>query len=53
MWAALAKLPPAQRAAVVQRYYLGRSEDEMAGSGDSPPGAAESGASSGTRSREP
>ena len=38
VWAALAKLPPAQRAAVVQRYYLGMSEAEMAGSGDSPPG---------------
>ena len=30
VWAALAKLPPAQRAAVVQRYYLGMSEAEMA-----------------------
>jgi RNA polymerase sigma-70 factor, ECF subfamily len=38
VWAALAKLPPAQRAAVVQRYYLGMSEAEMAGGGGSPPG---------------
>jgi RNA polymerase sigma-70 factor (ECF subfamily) len=39
VWAALAKLPPAQRAAVVQRYYLGMSEAEMAREGEgSPPG---------------
>ena len=38
VWAALAKLPPAQRAAIVQRYYLGMSESEMAGTGNSPPG---------------
>ncbi len=38
VWAALEKLPPAQRAVVVQRYYLGMSEAEMAGSGSSPPG---------------
>ena len=38
MWDALEKLPPAQRAAIVQRYYLGMSEAEMAGSGNSPPG---------------
>ena len=38
VWTALAKLPPAQRAAIVQRYYLGMSEAEMAGSEDSPPG---------------
>lgn len=38
VWAALEELPPAQRAAVVQRYYLGMSEAEMAGSGASPPG---------------
>lgn len=38
VWAALAKLPPAQRAAVVQRYYLGMSEAEMAGAENSPPG---------------
>ena len=29
VWAALARLTPAQRAAVVQRYYLGLSEAEM------------------------
>ncbi len=29
VWAAMAKLPPAQRAAIVQRYYLGMSEAEM------------------------
>ncbi|MGI8911698.1 MAG: RNA polymerase sigma factor [Rubrobacteraceae bacterium] len=38
VWAALEKLPPAQRAVVVQRYYLGMSESEMAGRGNSPPG---------------
>ena len=38
VWAALAELPPAQRAAVVQRYYLGMSEKEMAEAGASPPG---------------
>ena len=38
VWAALEKLPPAQRAAVVQRYYLGVSEAEMADSWASPPG---------------
>jgi RNA polymerase sigma-70 factor, ECF subfamily len=38
VWAALEKLPPAQRAAVVQRYYLGMSEAEMAEGGASPPG---------------
>ena len=36
--AALDGLPPAQRAAIVQRYYLGRSEAEMAEGGPSPPG---------------
>jgi RNA polymerase sigma-70 factor (ECF subfamily) len=35
---ALAGLSPAQRAAVVQRYYLGMSEAEMSQSGSSPPG---------------
>lgn len=29
VWAALAKLPPAQRAVVVQRYYLDMTEAEM------------------------
>ena len=38
VWRALAKLPPAQRAAIVQRYYLGMSEAEMAGDDGSPPG---------------
>jgi RNA polymerase sigma-70 factor, ECF subfamily len=38
VWAALKKLPPAQRAAVVQRYYLGMSEAEMAERNSSPPG---------------
>jgi RNA polymerase sigma-70 factor (ECF subfamily) len=39
VWAALANLPPAQRAAVVQRYYLGMSEAEMSREGEgSPPG---------------
>jgi RNA polymerase sigma-70 factor (ECF subfamily) len=38
VWAALEKLPPAQRAAIVQRYYLGLSEAEMAGREPSPPG---------------
>jgi RNA polymerase sigma-70 factor (ECF subfamily) len=35
---ALSGLPPTQRAAVVQRYYLGMSEAEMAEGGSSPPG---------------
>ena len=38
VWAALEKLPPAQRATVVHRYYLGLSEAEMAGMGGSPVG---------------
>jgi RNA polymerase sigma-70 factor, ECF subfamily len=38
VWAALEKLPPAQRAVVVQRYYLGMSEAEMAEYESSPPG---------------
>jgi RNA polymerase sigma-70 factor (ECF subfamily) len=38
VWQAIKKLPPAQRAVVVQRYYLGMSEAEMAESGGSPPG---------------
>jgi len=36
--AALAKLPPRQRAVIVQRYYLEMSEKEMSESLDSPPG---------------
>jgi len=35
---ALADLPPRQRAAIVQRYYLEMSEKEMAEALDSPPG---------------
>ncbi len=42
VWAALAKLPPAQRAAVVQRYYLGMSETEMAEGTGQPPGTIKS-----------
>ncbi len=38
VWAALEKLPPAQRAAIVERYYLGMTEAEMSRSGASPPG---------------
>jgi RNA polymerase sigma-70 factor (ECF subfamily) len=38
VWAALEELPPAQRAVIVRRYYLGMSEAEMAESGASPPG---------------
>ncbi|HEC35684.1 MAG TPA: RNA polymerase sigma factor [Anaerolineae bacterium] len=38
IWDALGKLPPAQRAAVVSRYYLGLSEAEMALRLDCPPG---------------
>jgi RNA polymerase sigma-70 factor, ECF subfamily len=30
VWEAMEQLPPAQRAAIVQRYYLGLSEREMA-----------------------
>src|SRR5215207_1963863 len=42
VWAALKKLPPAQRAAVVQRYYLGMSQAEMAEGESSPPGTIKS-----------
>jgi RNA polymerase sigma-70 factor (ECF subfamily) len=38
VWTALGKLPPAQRAMIVQRYYLGMSEAEMAGELRCPPG---------------
>jgi RNA polymerase sigma-70 factor (ECF subfamily) len=37
VWAALGQLPPAQRAVIVQRYYLDMSEDEMAQALDTPP----------------
>jgi RNA polymerase sigma-70 factor (ECF subfamily) len=42
VWAALEKLPPAQRAAVVQRYYLGMGEAEMARGEDVPAGTVKS-----------
>lgn len=38
VWAALGKLPPVQRAAIVLRYYLGLSEVEMADELACPPG---------------
>ena len=38
VWRALEELPPTQRAAIVQRYYLGLSEAEMSERGESPPG---------------
>jgi RNA polymerase sigma-70 factor (ECF subfamily) len=38
VWTALGKLPLAQRAAIVLRYYLGLSEAEMAKQLDCPPG---------------
>jgi RNA polymerase sigma-70 factor (ECF subfamily) len=40
--AALAELPPAERAAIVQRYYLGLSEAEMAAASGSPRGTVKS-----------
>ena len=42
VWSALGQLPPAQRAAVVQRYYLGMSEAEMAETEASPAGTIKS-----------
>ena len=42
VWQALEQLPPAQRAVSVQRYYLGMTEAEMAGSAVSPPGTIKS-----------
>ncbi len=42
VWAALARLAPAQRAAVVQRYYLELSEAEMAARLDCPPSTIKS-----------
>lgn len=42
VWRALEQLPPAQRAAVVQRYYLGMTEAEMAEGGSSPAGTIKS-----------
>jgi RNA polymerase sigma-70 factor (ECF subfamily) len=38
VWRALGQLPPAERAAIVRRYYLDRSEREMAGELNTPPG---------------
>lgn len=38
VWEALNRLSPAQRAAIVQRYYLGMSEAEMAEEAESPHG---------------
>jgi RNA polymerase sigma-70 factor (ECF subfamily) len=38
VWEAIKKLSPAQRAVVVQRYYLRMSEAEMAQTEESPPG---------------
>ncbi len=38
VWQALSKLSPVQRAAIVQRYYLGMSEAEMADRTVCPPG---------------
>ena len=35
---ALAKLPPRQRAAIVQRYYLEMTEKEMSDALEAPPG---------------
>lgn len=42
VWRALEQLPPAQRAVIVQRYYLGMTETEMADSAASPPGTIKS-----------
>jgi RNA polymerase sigma-70 factor, ECF subfamily len=38
VWRALGRLSPAERGAVVQRYYLGRSEQEMAADAGLAPG---------------
>ena len=50
VWNALGQLPPAQRAAIVQRYYLDMSEAEMAESAASPPGTIKSRLSTARRS---
>lgn len=42
VWTAMEKLPPRQRAAVVQRYYLDMSETEMSEASGSPPGTIKS-----------
>lgn len=38
LWAALGRLPPAQRAVIVRRYYLDQSEQELARALACPPG---------------
>lgn len=38
VWRAVVQLPPKQRAAIVLRYYLGMSEDEMSEELHGPPG---------------
>lgn len=38
VWIALGKLPPAQRAAIIQRYYLDMSENDIAVSSGAPLG---------------
>jgi RNA polymerase sigma-70 factor (ECF subfamily) len=38
VWQVLSELPPAQRAVIVMRYYLGLSEAEMAEALDAPQG---------------
>lgn len=42
LWTALGTLSPVQRAVVVQRYYLGLSEAQMAAALDLPPGTVKS-----------
>ena len=38
LWAALGRLPPAQRAVIIRRYYLDQSEQELARALACPPG---------------
>jgi len=42
VWAALGTLPPRQRSVIVQRYYLGLTEAEMAGAQHCPTGTVKS-----------
>lgn len=42
IWRAMGQLPPVQRAVIVQRYYLGMCEAQMAESGASPRGTIKS-----------
>src|SRR5262249_9417087 len=42
LWAALGQLAPAQRAVLVQRYYLGLSEAELSDTLACPPGTVKS-----------